>query len=295
MTASASNYVGRFAPSPTGPLHFGSLVAALASYLDAKSCAGRWLVRVEDIDPPREIPGARDAILNALVAHGLDWDGEILLQSQRTAHYKAALAELSAQRHTYACSCSRQRLRSLPNGYDGQCLSQPPTSRTPAAIKLKSRSFSYQFEDLIQGRQSQLLHAPQDDFVLWRKDGLVAYQLAVVVDDLAQGVNHVVRGSDLLDSTVRQALLLRLMGAEPPAYGHLPVASKQDGQKLSKQNHAAALDNSAAAANLVRALQFLGQAPPEHLLQGSVQAILRWGCEHWHRGKVPASLAIAVD
>ena len=293
MQSSLNTTVGRFAPSPTGPLHFGSLVAALASFLDAKQQQGQWLVRIEDIDPPRELAGAGDAILAALLAHGLQWDGELVYQSQRTDHYQSALQQLSAQGYTYACSCSRQRLASLPKGYDGHCLTHPPQPGEAAAIKLKTGKFACAFGDIFQGPQQQPLLGPADDFVLWRKDGLVAYQLAVVVDDIAQGVNTVVRGSDLLSSTSKQILLARLLGSQEPVYGHLPVVKNQTGQKLSKQNHAPAIDINTPQANLWQALHFLRQSPPPELERQPVAALLRWGVEHWQRHNIPAFLGMA--
>ncbi len=295
MHSSPQTVVGRFAPSPSGPLHFGSLVAALVSYLDAKQHGGKWLVRIEDIDPPREVAGASEAILAALSAHGLHWDGDLMYQSQRGSAYQQALAKLQKMGQTYACSCTRQRLASLPNGYDGHCLSQPPEPGAAVAIKLSCRNYDFKFSDLFQGPQHQSLTSPGEDFVLLRKDGLVAYQLAVVVDDMAQGVNRVVRGSDLLDSTVRQALLISLLGGQAPVYGHVPVVEKQNGQKLSKQNQARAIDINTPQANLCQALAFVRQSPPKQLVTQPVAAILRWAVEHWQRQRIPACMGLPYN
>lgn len=281
MASSISHYVGRFAPSPTGPLHFGSLVTALASYLEAKCQQGQWLVRIEDIDPPREQPGASQLILTALQIHGLHWDADVMFQSERIPAYRQALQRLQADNQVYACACSRQRLSTLPNGYDGYCLAHPPSTSVAVAFKLKCGSVQYTFTDQVQGEQHPSLCAPRDDFVVWRKDGLVAYQLAVVVDDIAQNVSHIVRGYDLFDSTVRQARLWQLLGAQPPQFAHLPLVENERGQKLSKQNHAAALDLTTPEHNLVQALHFLGHSPPGGLLQATVKEILDWALGHW--------------
>ncbi|WP_317931832.1 tRNA glutamyl-Q(34) synthetase GluQRS [Halioxenophilus sp. WMMB6] len=293
--SAASHYVGRFAPSPTGPLHFGSLIAALASFLDARAAGGRWLVRMEDLDPPREQPGASNLILAALAGHGLAWDGEVVYQSQRHERYRAALQKLQAAGRLYACACSRQRLLTLAQGYDGFCLKHPPKPGQPVAIKCKVGRFAWRFEDRVQGEMAESLQSPQDDFVLLRKDGLFAYQLAVVVDDHDQGVTDIVRGSDLLDSTVRQACLYSLLDYPKPSYAHLPVAENRQGQKLSKQNHAPALVVDQASNNLVSALIFLNQQPPRDLRQGSVDEIIRWAIGHWQIDRVPKQMAIVND
>lgn len=287
ISASSPQYTGRFAPSPTGPLHFGSLVSALASYLDAKSHGGQWLVRIEDIDPPREQVGASESILAALINHGLQWDGEVLYQSKRYPQYRQALHQLVQRGHVYPCSCSRQRVAALSDGYDGHCLAHPPTSGEPVAMKMNSHDFLFTFNDTIQLNQQQSLRSPKDDFVVWRKDDLVAYQLAVVVDDIAQGVTHILRGSDLFDSTVRQALIWQLLGHSAPVYGHIPVVENELGQKLSKQNHAKALDINNPAKNLYHALLFLRQSPPDELIGWSVEQSLSWACQHWNIKRVP--------
>ena len=260
-------YTGRFAPSPTGPLHMGSLIAALASWLDARAAGGRWLVRVEDLDRPRSVPGAADEMLRALERLGLHWDGEVVYQSRRDALYSAALDKLRA--HTYWCSCTRREIAdsSLALATDGAHI-YPGTCRTRKApegraLRIRTDKEEIRFHDRLQGAQSQVLERDIGDFVLYRADGLYAYQLAVVVDDAAQGVTDVVRGADLLDSTPRQIYLQRLLGVTTPRYLHVPVALNAAGEKLSKQTGAAAIDASRAVLN--KALSFLGQAEADTL------------------------------
>lgn len=285
----ASNYRGRFAPSPTGPLHFGSLVAALASCLDARSQGGAWLLRMEDVDAPRNVPGAAEAILTCLEAHGFAWDGPVLWQSTRLEAYQAALEQLLAEGKAYPCACSRKEIAAassrpaLDGGllYPGSCRAGLPPGRSPRAWRLQVDSERVSFEDRIQGRQSQDLARDVGDFVLFRADGQFAYQLAVVVDDAFQGINQVVRGADLLDSTPRQLFLQQQLGYSRPVYAHLPVATNGAGEKLSKQTRAPALEVARAAANLVEALRFLGQAPPDELARATVAEVWAWARSHW--------------
>ena len=259
-------YVGRFAPSPSGPLHFGSLVAALASWLDARSVRGRWLLRVEDLDAPRQQPGAAGEILRTLERIGLTWDGPVLYQSLRVPAYEAALREL--QRHTYWCGCSRREIADSAAGpardgaqiYPGTCRGGLPAGRTARALRVRAAG-EITFDDRVQGPQAQLLEQEVGDFVVFRADGRFAYQLAVVVDDADQGVTDVVRGADLLDSAARQIFLQRLLGRPTPRYLHVPVAVNAAGEKLSKQAGAPALDVSRPERLLRDALAFLGQAP----------------------------------
>src|SRR3954469_4836970 len=221
-------YTGRFAPSPTGPLHMGSLIAALASWLDARAAGGRWLVRMEDLDRPRVLPGADDAILDALSRLGLQWDGEVVYQSKRHDLYRRALERLGP--HTYWCGCSRREIADSSLGlatdgapiYPGTCRDGLPRARR--ALRVRTSSALIAFDDRLQGQQAQVLERDIGDFVLYRADGLFAYQLAVVVDDAAQGISDVVRGADLLDSTARQICLQRLLGVPTPRYLHVPVA-----------------------------------------------------------------------
>lgn len=280
---------GRFAPSPSGALHAGSLLAAVASYVDARAAGGRWLVRIEDIDPPREEPGAAQRILTTLERHGLHWDGEVLYQHTRHARYRAVLAALLEQQLAYRCACSRARLAALHHVYDGHCLRHPPAPDQPCALRLRLPDETLAFVDRIQGQQSVAL-AVSGDCVIHRRDGLFAYQLAVVVDDLDQGVTDVVRGCDILSSTAAQAYLHRLLGGSALRYAHVPVVLGDDGQKLSKQNRALPLDDKCAAANLCWALQRLGQRPPPGLDTDTPENILKWAVTHWDIQTVPKSL-----
>ncbi len=283
MSADSTQYVGRFAPSPSGPLHFGSLVCALASFLDAKKNNGLWLLRIEDIDPPREDPKHVDTILNQLEHHGLHWNGPILFQSQRTTSYARALDELHRQHLTYACTCSRKRLGPMSGVYDGHCRARTATSE-PHAVRLtlaKSSEQTIAVDDLIMGDYRQNLHREVGDFVLRRKDGLYSYQLASVIDDQFQGITRVVRGYDLLNSSPRQRYLQRCLNYPSLEYAHVPIAVDQKGHKLSKQTKAQALKNRLAPINLWNALDWLGQKPPKTLLKAPVMQLLEWAMRHW--------------
>ena len=291
-------YVGRFAPSPTGPLHFGSLLAALASYLEAKTHNGTWLVRMEDLDKPREMSGAASHILQTLEDFGFEWDGEIVYQSQRAALYQAALNQLRAI--TYACCCSRKEIAdSAQHGIDG--LVYPGTCRnkhikkTPRAIRIQVNDQAIAFKDAIQGHITQNLASQVGDFVLKRADGLFAYQLAVVVDDHLQGITHIVRGADLLDSTPRQLYLQHHLSYTTPHYAHIPVASNRAGEKLSKQTLAPAIDAQQASVWLSQALDFLGQAPPADLAKHDAADILAWAVQHWNINKVAKQRSMVFE
>ena len=285
-------YIGRFAPSPSGPLHFGSLVCALASYLDAKHHSGQWLVRIEDIDPPREQAGASERILTTLKTHGLHWDQPIVYQSHRSDLYLDMLKKLTQCDIVYRCNCTRQRLKHLPFNYDQHCLHTPPPLTTPAALRLntvkgityaanKTKKMETQqtFTDLIQG-EAQEDFAVSGDFVVHRKDGYFAYQTAVTTDDINQGITHVVRGNDLLNTTPQQILLHGLLDATPPQYAHIPVIIGDNNIKLSKQNHAPAIDNHAPQKNLILAMKALNMHPPMHN-DITITNLLTWATEHW--------------
>jgi glutamyl-Q tRNA(Asp) synthetase len=288
-------YRGRFAPSPSGPLHFGSLVSALASYLDAKAHNGLWLLRMEDVDPPREQAGAAAAILQSLEEHGLYWDEEVLYQSQRHQAYQETLDWLISQNLAYPCSCSRQTLTAMGGIYDGRCRQRAVDLAQPHSIRLKlydlpdtaqARSLiedDLHFDDLIQGPQVQNLRTQAGDQILKRRDDFYAYQLAVVVDDIYQGITHIIRGSDLLEVTGRQLRLFELLQAPLPQFGHVPLAIQANGQKLSKQNHAKPIASADASRNLWQGLAFLGQNPPLDLACASTNELLSWGVTHWQR------------
>jgi glutamyl-Q tRNA(Asp) synthetase len=285
---------GRFAPSPTGPLHFGSLVAAVGSFLHARSHGAQWIVRIEDLDPPREVPGAADAILHALEIHGLGWDGEVVRQSARHERYEAVLQGLIARGLAYPCGCTRREIAdSAIHGidgpvYPGTCRAGLPAGRGARAWRLRTGDETIAFVDEHLGHVVQNVASAVGDFVLRRADGLYAYQLAVVVDDADQGITEVVRGADLLDSTARQILLQRLLGLPTPAYLHLPVAVDAAGEKLSKQTRAMAVDCSRPAVNLCDALRFLGQRPPLGLADAPPAAVLAWARTHWSAAAIPA-------
>jgi glutamyl-Q tRNA(Asp) synthetase len=267
-------YAGRFAPSPSGPLHFGSLVAALASWLDARAARGRWLVRIEDLDAPRTQPGAADEILRTLERLGLHWDGEVLYQSRRIGLYRNALERLRDQ--TYWCSCSRREIADSSLGlaadgaqiYPGTCRGGVAPGKTPRALRVRAAG-ALEFVDRVQGRQAQTLERDVGDFVLERADGQFAYQLAVVVDDAAQGITDVVRGADLLDSTPRQIYLQQVLGYPTPRYLHVPAAVNAAGEKLSKQTGASPVGGRP---DLRRALAFLNQPETDDL----AQAVRAW-------------------
>lgn len=251
-------YIGRFAPSPSGSLHFGSLVAAVGSYLRARSQNGQWLIRIEDIDPPREVKGAASEILRILEAYGLIWDGEVLYQSSRTEAYQTRIDELLKQDKAYYCQCTRKQVRAMGGGYDRRCY-QLPEKLTRGAIRILNERPIYQFEDKLKGLVSVPKPFAEEDFIIKRSDGLYAYQLAVVLDDHFQGITEVVRGNDLLEATSRQLILLKMLGLTAPDWLHLPLASEKVGFKLSKQNQALAIDLKSPQQTFQAALAFLGQ------------------------------------
>jgi glutamyl-Q tRNA(Asp) synthetase len=295
-------YRGRFAPSPTGPLHFGSLVAAVGSWADARAHGGEWLVRMEDLDPRREVPGAADGILRTLDALGLAPDGLVVRQSARGDAYRAALDLLRDRGRLFACGCTRREIADsgLPGAdgglvYPGTCRHGPPPGRAARALRVRVDDAPIAFDDAVQGEVRQDLGRDVGDFVLLRADGQFAYQLAVVVDDAAQGITDVVRGVDLVDSTPRQIFLQQLLGLPTPRYLHLPVAANAAGEKLSKQTGAPAIDPAQAAPALVAALRFLGQPAPAALGRASARTVLEWAAANWARTRIPRQRTIAVS
>jgi glutamyl-Q tRNA(Asp) synthetase len=291
--------VGRFAPSPTGPLHLGSLVAALASWLDVRAAGGRWLVRMEDLDRPRCSQEAADTVLRQLEAYGLAWDGAVLYQSQRDDAYAAALDALRSQGAVFACTCARSQLAQAPRNAEGEIV-YPGTCRLRAvpraekyAWRARVEQASARFVDRIHGELQQNLAAEVGDFVVRRADGLFAYQLAVVVDDAFQGASHVVRGADLLWNTPRQIYLQRLLGLPTPAYAHVPLVTNAAGQKLSKQTLAPALPETGRRAVLAQALAALGHPPPPELVGAGPAELLTWASAHWRIENVPRQPVVA--
>ena len=302
MTSSAiQKYRGRFAPSPSGSLHFGSLVAAVGSYLQAKSQHGEWLVRMEDLDTPRNVPGAADEILRTLEAFGFEWDGAVIHQSERDEIYSGALGQLSARGATFPCACSRKEIADSSlvgiEGpvYPGTCRAGLAAGKTARALRVRVGETRIEFEDLIQKHCAQHLGMEIGDFVLRRADGIYAYQFAVVVDDAAQDITEIIRGADLLTSTPRQIFLQQQLGYAKPLYGHLPVATNRAGEKLSKQTLAQPLDVNNSTALLFHALAFLGQSPPTELQRSSQKPLWDWAFRHWSLAKVLVARAIYFE
>jgi glutamyl-Q tRNA(Asp) synthetase len=293
-----ASYRGRFAPSPTGPLHFGSLVAAVGSYLDARHHQGEWLLRVEDIDTPREVAGATDDILRTLERLHMTWDGPVSYQSQRTHLYKEALAELQQQGYLYDCGCTRKEVIDgavrTPSGaiYPGTCRNGLPAGRGPRSIRVRVNNTAISMQDRLQAGLQQQLQTDVGDFIVRRADQLIAYQLAVVVDDADQGINQVVRGSDLLASTPRQIYLQQLLDLPIPAYLHLPIATDASSAKLSKQSFAPAITVDDGNRAVLDALRFLQQALPDSPQDASLDELWKWAADHWDISAIPAYQAL---
>jgi glutamyl-Q tRNA(Asp) synthetase len=300
----SSTYCGRFAPSPTGPLHFGSLVAALGSCLEARARGGQWLLRIEDVDEPRCPRGAAAEMLATLESCGFAWDGAVVWQSERKQRYADLLDQLKRDGRAYPCACTRRELADSALAidgalvYPGTCRDGLPPGRAARAWRLRvdgAEDGAVGFDDAIQGRIEQHLARDIGDFVLRRADGWFAYQLAVVADDADAGITHVVRGADLLDSTPRQIFLQRCLGFPTPAYAHLPVAVNAQGEKLSKQTLAPPIDAVSPAPTLWAALRFLGQLPPSELARAGVAEIWRWALAHWNMARVPRRRVASAD
>lgn len=300
MLMTSTPYIGRYAPSPTGPLHFGSLVAAVASYLDARRRDGQWLLRMEDLDKPREMPGAADDILRTLEAYGFEWDGEVMYQSRRHEAYQSVLEQLQALNKVYVCNCSRKEVADIAWAgmegpvYPGLCRNGLSRDRDTRAWRFKTDAAHLVFKDQIQGMFDHCMQRDIGDFVLKRADGQFAYQLAVVVDDEAQGITHVVRGADLLNSTSRQILLQFTLGLPCPSYAHIPIASNADGDKLSKQTQAQGISADNAADMLCRAMSFLGMSPAPELSHAPLNELWHWAREHWQLEQVPKQQQIPL-
>ena len=283
---------GRFAPSPSGPLHFGSIVTALGSFLSARAQGGEWLVRIENIDPPREVPGAADGILRDLERLGLTWDGPVVRQADRRAAYAAALAGLVERGLAYPCRCSR---RDVGNGpYPGTCRDRPPGPAAVRVWRLRVAAGEESILDRIRGRFGQKLAETCGDFVIQGADGWPTYHLAVVVDDAWQGITEIVRGGDLLDSAPRQRWLQHCLAYPEPAYAHLPLAIDTDGLKLSKQTRAHPVAGLAPDRLIDAALRFLNHTPPDVLAGAPASDLLRWATANWSLARVPRALAVAA-
>ena len=286
------SYIGRFAPSPSGPLHFGSLLAALGSYFQAKSHHGQWLVRIEDLDPPREMPGASSLILKTLEAYHLYWDGNVVYQSERHSLYQAQIEQWLASGQAYYCQCTRKQIKALGGFYPGTCRTLALTNHHDCAIRLRMTHPVYQFEDRRHGTLTIPNALADEDFIIKRRDGLFAYNLAVVLDDIDQGVTEVVRGADLIEPTGRQISLYKMLDVAPVNYLHLPLALDVNGQKLSKQNHAKALDNDQPKPALLDAMQLLGFDFDKEISDLPIGEIIQWGVDNWHLSQLPASTKI---
>ena len=301
-TRAAVFYRGRFAPSPTGPLHFGSLVAAVASYLEARKAGGEWLVRIEDVDRLREVPGSADEIIRTLATFGFEWTGSIVRQSARTEAYEAALARLIRAGLAYPCSCSRKEIAASLNNaagseearYPGFCRQGPRDPSVAMAMRFRVEPGEVEFVDQIQGSIRLDVDRDCGDFVIKRRDGFFAYQLAVVVDDADQGITHVVRGADLLTSAPRQILLQRALALPTPVYAHVPLATDRQGMKLSKSAGAGAVDVTKPVDELWRSLDFLRQSPPEQLRNADLRTLWAWAVEHWTTAPIRGLRQIAV-
>lgn len=299
-TCTTTPYCGRFAPSPTGPLHFGSLVAAVGSYLQARTHGGKWRVRMEDVDGARTLPGADAAILRALESFEFEWDGPVIYQSQRHAVYAAALEQLQRRHAVYPCACSRREVADSSlvgvDGpiYPGTCRTGLPAGRAGRAWRVRTQATVIDFHDGLQGNIRHALATDTGDFVVQRADGFYAYQLAVVVDDAAQGITEVVRGLDILHSTARQIHLQRLLALPAVSYLHLPIAVNTRGEKLSKQTGAAPLNPREAVITLIRVLDFLGQRPSPELNACGLGDVWRWAVANWQVANIPTTPILVV-
>ena len=281
-------YIGRFAPSPTGPMHFGTLIAATGSYLQARANDGEWLLRIEDVDTTRAVPGMADHMLRTLELFGFEWDREVIVQSRRDDMYADALQRLIDDELIFPCTCSRKQLADADaDVYPGTCRTRTLPLREQHALRVRVPDQTIEFEDAVMGVQTQKLASECGDFVLRRRDGLYAYQLAVVVDDALQGVTEVVRGADLLDSTARQIYLQQRLGYTTPHYLHLPVAVDSYGAKLGKSTGAAELDVKQPASEIRRVLAFLGMHPPAELANETLDCVWRWATGHWDKRNIP--------
>jgi len=287
----SSRYKGRFAPSPTGELHFGSLLAAISSYLEARKHDGDWIIRMEDLDQPRTVAGSADSILKTLDTLGFEWDGEVVFQSQRSALYEDYLQQLISEHLIYHCDCSRNKLKENKNFpvYDGFCRNKNSKISPPYALRCKTPNTNISFSDQIQGNYSVDLNQQCGDFIVRRRDQLFAYHLAVVCDDAEQAVTDIVRGADLLASTPVQIYLQQQLQLREPVYSHIPVAMHQQGRKLSKSHQDLAITINTPAAIMTQALNFLGQSPPVALAQTNTDEFWRWAINNWNLNKIPTS------
>jgi glutamyl-Q tRNA(Asp) synthetase len=293
-------YTGRFAPSPTGPLHFGSMVTAVASYLSARQAEGKWLIRIDDLDRPRCVKGMDKIILDTLEASGMTWDDAITYQSNNNSLYEQALSSLREHKRVYPCSCTRREIADIAQTgtdgpiYPGTCRNGMPADKTERSTRFISPSQLIKIGDRIQPAMYQNLEKEVGDIVIKRADGLFAYQLAVVVDDHAQGITDIVRGCDLMDSTPRQVCLQQALGYSVPDYAHVPVVTYADGQKLSKQTLARPVNKDRLLSTLINVLEFLKQQPVAELAEGDLGSFWKWAIENWDMRNIPSVRAIRL-
>ena len=284
----SDNYKGRFAPSPTGPVHYGTLVAAVGSYLQARQNNGEWFIRMDDVDTVRVVDDADEEILYTLEHFGFEWTGEVTYQTKQIDSYQRALEKLISRSLVFPCLCSRKQLARTENSiYPGTCRHRQLPEKEEHALRVLSQDINIEFDDIVMGRQSQNIKQQCGDFIIKRRDGLFAYQLAVVVDDATQGITEVVRGTDLLDSTPRQIFLQQLLNYSTPGYCHLPLAIDGSGNKISKSENAAKVDIKNKEKLLISALKFLGQQPPDDLTGSHLNDIWLWAIKHWNVVTVP--------
>jgi glutamyl-Q tRNA(Asp) synthetase len=285
---SNDNYRGRFAPSPTGPVHYGTLIAAVGSYLQAKKNHGEWFIRIDDIDTCRVVDGADDDILRTLEHFGFEWNGNIIYQTQQIESYQQALEQLKSQSLVFPCLCSRKQLAKTDSSiYPGTCRHRSLPEKKEHALRVLSQDINIEFNDIVMGQQLQNIKQHCGDFIVRRRDGLFAYQLAIVVDDAAQNITEVVRGADLLGSTHRQIYLQQLLNYSTPGYCHLPLAVDNLGNKISKSGNAAKVDIKNKENLIINALNFLGQRPPDDLIKSQLNDIWLWAIKHWNIADVP--------
>jgi len=289
----SDNYKGRFAPSPTGPVHYGTLVAAVGSYLQARKNNGEWFVRMDDVDTLRIVDGADSDILHTLDHFGFKWDGEVTYQTQQIDSYQQALEKLVSQSLVFPCTCSRKILAKTDSKiYPGTCRHRALAENEEHALRILSQDFDIKFDDVVMGKRSQNIERQCGDFIIKRRDGLFAYQLAIVVDDAIQGITEVVRGADLLDSTPRQIYLQRLLNYPTPRYCHLPLAVDDLGNKISKSGGATKVETKDREKLLISSLHFLGQKPPGDLVKSNINDIWSWAIKNWNVKYVPEDMNI---
>lgn len=289
----SDNYKGRFAPSPTGPVHYGTLVAAVGSYLQARKNNGEWFVRMDDVDTLRIVDGADSDILHTLDHFGFKWDGEVTYQTQQVDSYQQALEKLVSQSLVFPCTCSRKILAKTDSKiYPGTCRHRALAENEEHALRILSQNFDIKFDDVVMGKQSQNIERQCGDFIIKRRDGLFAYQLAIVVDDAIQGITEVVRGADLLDSTPRQIYLQRLLNYPTPRYCHLPLAIDDLGNKISKSGGAAKVETNDREKLLISSLNFLGQKALDDLVKSNINDIWSWAIKNWNVKYVPEAMNI---